>query len=143
MSTSSANNAGGAVSLIGRILLAAIFVVSGLGKLAAAGATQGYIASVGLPAPMLVYLVAVVVELGGGVLLLIGYRTRPAALALAVFSVVAAALFHHALGDQNQFIHFLKNLAIAGGLLQVVAFGPGLLSVDNRRAAATARGYAA
>jgi putative oxidoreductase len=141
MSTSS-SNAAGAVPLLGRVLLAIIFVASGLGKLAAADATQGYIASVGLPLPLLAYLVAVVVELGGGVLLLIGYRTRFAALALAIFSVVAGALFHHALADQNQFIHLMKNIAIAGGLLQVVAFGPGLLSVDNRRAASGARGYA-
>jgi len=130
----STNNAQSALPLVGRILLAVIFILSGLSKLAAPGGTQGYIASAGLPAPVLAYLVAVVVELGGGVLLLVGYRTRLAAAALAIFSVAAALFFHHALGDQNQFIHFMKNLAIAGGLLQVVAFGAGSFSMDRRRA---------
>jgi putative oxidoreductase len=118
---------------LGRILLATIFIVSGLGKIAAPEATQGYIASVGLPAPLLGYLAAIVVELGGGALLLVGYRTRAVAAGLAAFSVVSALAFHHALGDQNQLFHFLKNLALAGGLIQVVAFGAGAYSVDNRK----------
>jgi putative oxidoreductase len=111
-------------------------------KLADPAGTQGYIASVGLPLPLLGYIVALVVEIGGGVMLLVGYRSRLAALALAAFAVAAAVFFHHALGDQNQFIHFMKNLAITGGLLQVVAFGPGTFSLDNRRAAAPAKALA-
>jgi len=129
--------------LVGRLLLAAIFLVSAFGKLAAPGATQGYIASVGLPLPVVSYLAAVVIELGGGLMLLAGYRTRLAAAALAVFSIVSAFVFHHAIGDQNQLFHFLKNLAMAGGLLQVVAFGAGDFSLDNRRQVSPARGFAA
>jgi putative oxidoreductase len=122
------------VPLIGRVLLAVIFILSGVSKLANPAGTQAYIAAVGLPLPLLGYIVALVVEIGGGVMLLLGYRTRVAAIALAVFTVAAAVLFHHAFGDQNQFIHFMKNLAIAGGLLQVAAFGAGAFSLDNRRA---------
>ena len=138
MTTISTNNQQGAVPLIGRVLLAVIFILSGVSKLANPAGTQGYIASMGLPLPVLAYIAAVVVEIGGGVMLLIGYRTRIAATALAIFTVAAAVLFHHALGDQNQFIHFMKNLAITGGLLQVVAFGAGAFSLDNRRGAASA-----
>ena len=135
MTTISTNHQQSAVPLIGRVLLAVIFILSGVSKLANPAGTQGYIASMGLPLPILAYIAAVVVEIGGGVMLLIGYRTRIAATALALFTVAAALLFHHALGDQNQFIHFMKNLAITGGLLQVVAFGAGAFSLDNRRAA--------
>ncbi|VTU45192.1 DoxX family protein [Variovorax sp. PBL-E5] len=118
---------------VGRILLAAIFIVSSLGKIAAPEATQGYIASVGLPVPVLSYLASIVIELGGGLLLLAGYRTRVVAAGLAAFSIVSALIFHHALGDQNQLFHFFKNLAMAGGLIQVVAFGAGAFSIDNRK----------
>jgi putative oxidoreductase len=138
MTTTTNESAQGAVPLIGRILLAVIFILSSVSKLANPAGTQGYIASVGLPLPLLAYIVAVVVEIAGGVLLLVGYRTRLAAAALAVFTVAAAVVFHHAFGDQNQFIHFMKNIAITGGLLQVFAFGAGAFSVDNRRAAAPA-----
>ena len=138
MTTITNDSAQSAVPLIGRILLAVIFILSGVSKLANPAGTQGYIASVGLPLPLLAYIVAVVVEIGGGALLLVGYRTRLAALAMAVFTVAAAVFFHHAFGDQNQFIHFMKNIAITGGLLQVFAFGAGAFSVDNRRAAAPA-----
>lgn len=127
------DNKNSVLPFVGRILLAAIFIVSSLGKIAAPEATQGYIASVGLPAPLLGYLAAVAIELGGGLLLLAGYRTRAVALGLAVFSIVSALIFHHALGDQNQLFHFLKNLAMAGGLIQVVAFGAGAFSIDNRK----------
>lgn len=122
-----------ALPFVGRILLAAIFIISSFGKIAAPEATQGYIASVGLPAPVLAYLAAVAIELGGGVLLLVGYRTRLVAAGLAAFSIISAIFFHHALGDQNQLFHFLKNLAMAGGLMQVVAFGAGAFSLDNRK----------
>ena len=117
----------------GRLLLALIFILSGLGKLGASEATQGYIASVGLPLPMLSYLIAIVVEVVGGLLLLVGYQTRIASLALAAFTLAAAVLFHSNFADQNQMIHFLKNISIIGGLLQVAAFGAGALSIDARR----------
>ena len=129
--------------LVGRLLLAAIFLVSAFGKLTAPGPTQGFIASVGLPMPVLSYLAAVIIELGGGLMLLTGYRTRLAAIVLAAFSVISAFVFHHALGDQNQLFHFLKNLAMAGGLVQVIAFGAGSFSFDNRQQVSPARGFAA
>ena len=127
------------VPAIGRLLLAVIFLMSGIGKIAAPAATAGYIASAGLPAPYLGLIAAIIVEVGGGLLLLVGYQTRLAAIALGVFTVAAALAFHNNFADQNQMIHFLKNLAITGGLLQVAAFGAGSLSLDARRGASTAR----
>jgi putative oxidoreductase len=128
--------------LVGRVLIGLVFLLSGVSKLGSADATQAYIASIGLPLPLLGYLVAVVVEIGGGLLLLLGYRVRLAALVLAVFTVAAALFFHHAFGDRNQFIHFMKNLAMAGGLLQIAAFGAGAFSLDNRRGARSAHTFA-
>jgi putative oxidoreductase len=123
---------------IGRALIAAIFIFSGLGKIAAPAMTQGYIASVGLPAPLLGYLLAIVVELGGGTLLLLGFKTRIVGLVMAIFTVATAVLFHRNFVDQNQLIHFLKNIAMTGGLLQVVAFGAGSFSLDERLSARVA-----
>jgi putative oxidoreductase len=117
--------------LIGRVLIGLPFVMSGLGKLAAYGPTTAMIAAVGLPVPPLAYLVAVVLELGGGLLLIVGYRVRPLALALAVFCVVAGVAFHSNFADKNQMIHFLKNVVMAGGLLQIAAFGAGAISLDS------------
>ncbi|MDB5801845.1 MAG: LysR family transcriptional regulator [Rhodocyclales bacterium] len=122
-----------AISLAGRVLLSAIFILSGIGKLAAPAAIVGYIASVGLPFPQLGLVIAVCVELLGGVALIAGYRTRLVAGGLAVFCVVTALAFHNQLGDQNQFAHFFKNIAMTGGLLQVIAFGAGRYSLDAWR----------
>lgn len=122
-----------ALALAGRIGIAAIFLLSGFAKLTAPAATIGYIASAGLPLPQLGLVIAILVELGGGALLVLGYRTRIVATVLAIFSIAAALAFHSALGDQNQFIHFFKNIAMAGGLLQVAAFGAGRYSLDARR----------
>jgi putative oxidoreductase len=122
-----------ALAATGRLFLASLFLLSGLSKIAAPVMTQAYIASAGLPVPTLAYSAAVLVEVGGGVLLLIGYQARMVALALTAFTLAAAVAFHANFGDQNQMIHFLKNVAIAGGLLQVAAFGAGALSVDARR----------
>ncbi|MBR0828943.1 DoxX family protein [Bradyrhizobium manausense] len=119
-------------SLVGRLLIGLPFAMSGFGKLAAYGATTAYIAAAGLPVPPLAYAVAVLVELGGGLLLIAGYQTRPVALALAVFSLAAAVAFHGNFADQNQMIHFLKNVMMAGGLLQIFAFGAGAISLDAR-----------
>ncbi|OLF52886.1 DoxX family protein [Pseudomonas chlororaphis] len=130
---SATSNTNASISLIGRILLSAIFILSGFSKVAAPAAMVGYIQSVGLPFPQLALGIAIAVELGGGLLLIAGYRTRLVALGLAVFSVATALAFHNNLGDQNQFIHFFKNIAMAGGLLQVVAFGAGRFSLDARR----------
>ena len=118
---------------VGRILIGLPFAMSGLSKLAAYGPTTEMIGAAGLPFPPLAFAVAVAVELGGGVLLILGYRVRPAALALAAFSLATALSFHVNFADQDQMIHFLKNVMMAGGLLQIVAFGAGALSIDNRR----------
>lgn len=121
------------VPAIGRLLIAVIFLLSGIGKVFAPGGTQAYIAAAGLPLPLLAFLVAVVVEVGGGVLLVLGYQTRAVAAVLTVFTIAAALGFHNNFAEQNQMIHFLKNIAISGGLLQVVAFGAGGFSLDARR----------
>jgi putative oxidoreductase len=123
-----------AVAAIGRLLIAVIFIMSGLGKIADPTGTQGYIASAGLPVPLLAYLTAIVVEVGGGILLVVGYQTRIVALVMAAFTLAAALGFHNNFADQNQMIHFLKNIAMMGGLLQVVAFGAGAFSLDGRAA---------
>ena len=116
----------------GRLLLGLPFAMSGLSKLGAYGATTAMIGAVGLPLPPLAFAVAVAAELGGGLLLIAGYQTRFVALALAIFSVATALSFHGNFADQNQMIHFLKNVMMAGGLLQIAAFGAGALSLDNR-----------
>lgn len=122
-----------ALSLIGRILIALLFWTAVYGKIAAPAGTIGYIGSAGVPLPTLAYAVTVFVELILPILLVLGYQTRLSALVLAVFSAAAALFFHAQLGDMNQSIHFFKNLAIAGGLLQLAAFGGGSLSLDARR----------
>src|SRR5215470_3180696 len=119
----------GVLPLAGRILIAAIFLISGIFKLAAPAGTIGYIQSVGLPLPELGLAIAVVVEIGGGLALILGYLTRAVAAVLAVFTLATAVFFHLHLADQNQFIHFFKNLAITGGLLQIIAFGAPRLSL--------------
>ncbi len=111
--------------LVGRILIAAIFILSGLSKLSDPAGTMAYIGSVGLPFPAVALAGAVAVEVIGGALLISGYRLRSVAAALALFSLVTALFFHAQFADQNQFIHFFKNVAMAGGLLQIVAFGKG------------------
>lgn len=129
--------------LIGRVLIGLPFAMSGLGKLAAYGKTTAMIAAVGLPVPPLAYIVAVALELGGGLLLIAGYQARLISLALAVFCVAAGVAFHNNFADQNQMIHFLKNVMMAGGLLQIAAFGAGALSLDNRLSKGVAVGKAA
>ena len=113
----------------GRLLIATIFLLSGWAKITNPAFFIGYAHSAGLPAFSV--WVAIPVELIGGILLLVGYRTRMTAAVLALFTLVAALFFHSALGDANQFNHFFKNVAMAGGLLQVIAFGPGRFSVDG------------
>lgn len=125
-----ANNTQSVIPAIGRVLMASIFVLSGVGKAFAPDATIGYIQSVGLPFATLGLIVAIAVEVGGGAMLALGFKTRLVAGLLAAFSVATALVFHNAVGDQNQLIHLLKNFALAGGLLQVVAFGAGAYSLD-------------
>jgi putative oxidoreductase len=119
------------LAFVGRVLIGLPFAMSGFGKLAAFGPTTAMIGAVGLPFPPLAFVVAVVVELGGGLLLVLGYRARPVALGLAAFSLATAISFHGNFADQNQMIHFLKNVMIAGGLLQIAAFGAGAISIEQ------------
>jgi putative oxidoreductase len=121
--------------LLGRILIAAIFIVSGFGKLTNIGGTAGYFDSLGLPVPVLTAWVVALLEFVGGLAVLVGFQTRIAAVALALFTLAATFIAHLDLGDQMQMIMFLKNLAIVGGFLAFVAYGPGSLSVEGRRAA--------
>ena len=120
-------------AVLGRVLISAIFVLSGLSKLTAISGTMGYIEAAGLPLAPVALAVAIAIEVLGGLALIVGFKTRWVAAALALFSVVTALAFHSNLGDQNQFIHFFKNIAMAGGLLQIVAFGGGALSLDARK----------
>ncbi len=119
--------------LIGRALLAAIFIISGFGKLADPTGTIAFISSTGAPLPELGYAIALLVELGLATALLIGYRARLVALLIALFTLATAFMFHFDLNNQMQTIMFLKNLAITGGLLQIAAHGAGGLSVDAYR----------
>jgi putative oxidoreductase len=119
--------------LLGRVLIGAPFILSGVGKLAAHDATVGYITSAGLAFPQLAWLIAITVEMGGGALLLLGYRARLVALIVGLFTLATAICFHRNFADQNQMIHFLKNIMIVGGLLQIVYFGAGPMSIDASR----------
>lgn len=116
------------IDLPARLLLSAIFILSGLGKLSAIEATQGYMEAFGVPGFLLIP--TVLFEVGAGLAVALGIFTRLAAFALAGFSVVSALLFHAALGDQIQLIMFLKNLAMAGGLLLLAKHGAGEMSLD-------------
>jgi putative oxidoreductase len=117
---------------LGRLMISALFLISGIGKIAAPAATIAYIAAVGLPFPQLDLAIAIAVELILAPALVLGYRTHLVAAVLAVYCVVSALVFHHTFADSNQFLHFFKNIAMAGGLLQIVVFGGGRFSWDAR-----------
>jgi putative oxidoreductase len=124
--------------LAGRILVALIFVLSGFGKITGFEGTVGYIASKGLPLPQLATIGALLIELVGGILLIVGWQTRWAATAIFLFLIPTTLIFHpfwavEAAQQQMQQINFMKNLAIMGGVLYVMAFGAGPLSLDNRQ----------
>lgn len=119
-----------ATLLLGRSLLALIFILSGLSKISAYAYIQAYMQSVGLPGELLGPTIAF--ELISGICLVLGMWTRTVAILLAGFSVVTGAIFHHAFGDQIQLIMFLKNLAMAGGFLVLATIGAGRFSVDQR-----------
>ena len=117
--------------LAGRILLAAIFLISGLGKIGGYAATAGYMTSVGVPGALLPVVIAF--EVLGAVALIVGWKTRLTAFLLAGFTLLSGLIFHSNFADQMQMIMFLKNVAIAGGLLLLVANGAGALSLDRRK----------
>lgn len=125
------NNVENAADLAARMLLAAMFLLSGIGKIGAYAGTQAYMQSQGVPGALLPLVIAL--EVTGAVAIIIGYRTRIAAALLAGFSIVAGVLFHSG-ADQMQSIMLMKNLAIAGGFLMLVARGAGSWSVDARSA---------
>jgi putative oxidoreductase len=124
--------------LLGRFLIAFIFLFAGFGKITGFEGTVGYIASKGLPLPELGAICAAVVEIGGSLLLIVGWNTRLAAAALFVFTAMTALFFHNfwalpADQAQGQMIHFMKNMAMMGGLLYVVVHGGGPISLDSRQ----------
>ena len=129
------------IVLVGRILLGLLFLVSGIGKIAGFDGTVGYISAQHLPLPALVAVLTIVVEVGGGLALVLGVWTRQAALVVAAFTLLTGFIFHAFWSAPDaakamQQIQFLKNLSIAGGLFVLAAFGPGGLSLASRRAAA-------
>lgn len=125
------NNLNSIYSLGGRILVALIFVLAGLNKIGAIEGTQGYMEAMGVPG-ILIY-PTILFEVGAGLAIIIGYQTRIVALALAAFCLVTAFIFHNNLGDQTQFVMFMKNFAMAGGFLFLARDGAGQPSFDNRR----------
>ena len=127
------------LAVIGRVLLALMFVMAGFSKLGNISGTAGYIASGGLPFPALLAVLVGLLELLGGLALAVGFKARWAALALGVFTLLASVLFHKfwAVAPEQQMVQqllFMKNLAVAGGMFVVAALGAGPLSIDNRGA---------
>ena len=120
-------------SPLGRLFIALIFLVSGLNKISGYEGTQGYMEAMGVPGGLLPLVILTEVVLGLAVI--VGYRTRLAAFGLAGFSLLSGAIFHGNFGDQMQMIMFMKNVAIAGGFLLLVAHGGGAYSLDRRLAA--------
>ena len=120
------------LSLVGRVLLALLFIPAGFGKINGFAGAVGYASAKGMPLPELAIAIAIVVELGLGLLLLAGFQTRWAALAIAFFTVVITFIFHP-LSDPSQAQAFFKNIAVIGGLLTVAAWGAGAWSVDAKR----------
>lgn len=117
--------------LLGRILISLMFLTSGIGKISGYAATQGYMESFGVPGLLLP--LVIVVEVVGAIAVIVGWRTRWAAAALAGFCMLAALLFHADFSTQSQMISFMKNVSIAGGFLVIVAYGAGPLSMDRLR----------
>ncbi len=116
---------------IGRLFISFIFIMAGITKITGYAGTVGYMESQGVPGALLP--AVILTELGFGILVLIGFKTRIAAFLLAGFTILAALFFHTNFAEQMQQILFMKNIAIAGGLLFLVANGPGILSIDNRQ----------
>lgn len=119
------------LTIAARLLMSLIFIISGWGKLTGYSGTLGYFTSIGLPLPALVTPLVVLIELGGGLALLFGFKARWAAAILALFSVASALIAHTNFADANQMNNFMKNLAMAGGYLLFVKYGAGSPSVDD------------
>jgi len=119
---------------VGRLLLAMMFVMSGLSKIGNFAGTQGYMEAMGVPGAVLP--LAIALEVLGGLAIILGWKTKIASVALAGFCVVSAALFHNDFSNQSEMIMFMKNITIAGGFLLLVAHGPGAYALDNRKKSA-------
>ena len=119
-------------ALIGRILYALMFLLFGFVKIVDYTGSVGYMGSLGLPAPSLVALLAIIIEVGGGLLMLVGYQTRIVSLVLAIFVLLSAFIAHSQLADTNHFQYFMRDIAIVGGSLAVFAFGAGAYSLDAK-----------
>jgi putative oxidoreductase len=117
--------------VVGRVLIATLFVLAGWGKISAYAGTQAYMQHAGVPGSLLP--LVILLELGGGLAIIVGLYTRPVALLLAGFSIIAGLLFHGGSPDQTQQIMLLKDIGLAGGFLFLVANGAGRLSIDARR----------
>lgn len=117
--------------LFARVFLGHIFLLAGISKIGAYQATQGYMNAMGVPGALLP--AVILLEIVGGATIILGWQTKLSAYALAVFSIVAAAIFHSNFADQMQTIMFMKNIAIAGGFLLLASYGAGAYSLDNRR----------
>lgn len=120
------------LNIAARLLMAQIFIISGFGKITGYSATAGYFSSLGIPMASVALPLVILVEFGGGLALLFGFKTRWAAAILALFAVATALIAHTNFGDRMQMIHFMKNLAIAGGLLLFVKYGAGQPSIDAK-----------
>lgn len=122
---------GGVVQLIGRVMLALIFILAGVGKIMDPAGTTGYMQAMGVPVMLLWPTVAL--EILGGLAIAIGYKTHLAAFLLAIFSITAAVFFHTDFGDKMQMILFLKNIAMAGGLLLLATSKTTAYSLDSKK----------
>jgi putative oxidoreductase len=120
-----------AAALLGRLLMGAIFVWSGLGKVLASTATIGYFAKLGLPLPPLAFTVTVLIEVGVGLIFIVGFYTRTAALILAFWCIATALVAHTNFADRNMLIHFFKNISMCGGFISAALLGPGAFSIDT------------
>ncbi|MBS3647405.1 DoxX family protein [Pseudaminobacter sp. 19-2017] len=132
-SSASQSTGAAAVLVLGRLLISAMYIMAGFSKLTAISGTAQWFGSIGLPAPTLVAIGVGLVELVGGLAILIGFQTRIAAVVLALFTVAATLIAHTNFADMSQMLFFQKNLAITGGFLILAVFGPGALSIDARR----------
>jgi putative oxidoreductase len=123
-----------ATILLGRILLAVIFLLSGFGKLTAISGTAAYFGALGLPVPTVTAVLVGLIELLGGIAVLVGFQTRIVAWVLAIFTIATGLVAHTGWADQMQMIQFLKNLAITGGFILLASSGAGAYSIDAKRA---------
>ncbi|MEO6352435.1 MAG: DoxX family protein [Oxalobacteraceae bacterium] len=120
------------LNIAARLLMAQIFIISGFGKIAGYSATAGYFSSLGIPMSSVVLPLVILIEFGGGLALLFGFKARWAAAILALFTIAAALIAHTNFDDRMQMIQFMKNLAMAGGLLLFVKYGAGQPSIDEK-----------